>query len=152
MVWYWHLCSSVIRISFYFAMGTRINNKLIDRYLSTIPVGYIHITYRHTKKRGLLLSKSAIEVVGNHVIEKTCRNPRVHIVQAHTQIGTRKCGYTHEHLLMSCYRIGCEISQVSKHRIASVSKRFVAFGNKVAKADTAPLNQQATCASALPTD
>jgi len=44
-----------------------------------------------------------------------------------------------------------EISQVSRSRIASVSKRFFAFGNKVAKADTALLYQQATCASALPT-
>lgn len=54
----------------------------------------------------------------------------MHIVHTHTDIGTRKCGYTHEHLLMSCYRIGCEISQVSKHRTASVSKRFVASATR----------------------
>ena len=35
--------------------------------------------------------------------------------------------YTHEHLLMSCIRNGYEISQVSKHRITSVSKRFRCF-------------------------
>ena len=32
--------------------------------------------------------------------------------------------YTHEHLLISCYRTGYEISQVSRSRFTSVSKRF----------------------------
>ena len=60
----------------------------------------ISFTYRQTKKRGLLFCKSAIEVVGGPCHRKYLQKPtRVYRTPC-TPIGTRKCGYTHEHLLI----------------------------------------------------
>lgn len=63
---------------------------------------------------------------------------------------TRKCGYTHEHLPMSCYRIKLmkflRFQEVDLQALVNA----VASATRSQKADTAPLNQQATCASAPP--
>lgn len=108
------------------------NYKLPNLHALTTQAANLLFTYRHKKTRTSVSKSVFWGPEKTYPIEETCRNPRVYIIQAHTYTSTRKCGYTHEHLLMSCYRIGCEISQVSKHRIASVSKRH-RVSDKVAK-------------------
>ena len=66
---------------------------------------YYLFTYKHTKKRGLLLVNPCFAVLRKPVLSKL--HAETHACISYIRIptiGTRKCGYTHEHLLISCYR------------------------------------------------
>ena len=130
------------------ASSLTILHSFYSFYLCIISVFYSHIG---TQKTRTSVSKSVFcGPEKTCFIEITCRNPRVYIIHTHTDIGTRKCGYTHEHLPILLSK-SCWNFLRFNSRFASVSKRF-ASATRSQKADTAPLNQQATCAFALPAD
>lgn len=84
------------------ASSLTILHSFYSFYLCLISVFYSHIG---TQKTRTSVSKSAF--CGPRktcFVEITCRNPRVYIYMRIPTTSTRKCGYTHEHLLMSCYR------------------------------------------------
>lgn len=131
------------------ASSLTILHSFYSFYLCIISVFYSHIG---TQKTRTSVSKSAIVVLRKPCHRKYMQKPtRVYRTYAYL-ISTRKCGYTHEHLPMSCYRIKLmkflRFQEVDLQALVNA----VASATRSQKADTAPLNQQATCASAPPTD